>query len=1067
MMMIDDGNDGFKFKSENLCPWDPHWDFLQVQKRYTNIRRTYEHTKTNFFLFSRLFEGVTNKEGINNHSLIASHFVMIVLLTKLANLAGIVSFVQSTTQKLKTQSRQVLTPSSSNVIAAVHHPSTLPFITIGITSSIGFILLQYFHRKKSFHESWNAYKDGVFQIMRHVKRKLKFELNSINVNGPTLLMLYSITKLKAIDNAIVLPILYWLCKPAKQDIEKENDDIDSSSSNSEHDPNKHIGMHREKSDDTSAKTDKRENVTQEDKHTPLIVSNIPIHLEQSRDRSNSILTQNSELSSATQSMTTGNPPKASHVRYLEMLVHNVSHSDIVFSLGIPEALQSHYCHHPRQHPPDNASSSSSAAAETPRMKNQFSNAHMMERKEEAHALCRPRFSAFDMFCVRILNVLKSSKTQDDVRRLYSSIMSFPRYDRSDDTSIRSLVTPKPCRQIMLPVGFNLGHLVEDSCNNRELQKSLSLSSDDLASLRIRGKDVCKFDHLQEAGYDVHTPVTSSTEMSLHRNGDVFDSSRSAERPNECTIVNPLHLEAVFFPLLSSLLRRWHEQMKDKFGTLSQRNVKKVLILVTGVGTPRNFTHSISGNSTAACAELMEMFIHTLYPDVTVVRLHSEREIFRYDSNIVFANKELLPCVDAYRDAHARGELYPDEISDNASCTTVHSPFDPDWNKTFSVTLSFADGAPARTHAIQTCLRPYKPSYFHFWQLKTFWDESKICDDDIEIHSFESMETVPAMEVSRTNAKVQMVVNEMKKFRNFFIENLQNKDSDIFKFWLRKTKKPVLAVLLIDIPGEGLMLYRGTNMEVSMPTGSLCAERNVIGTALATHPNLRREDLLMVAVLAVPLPDDSNESTSGQVPSPPPGRTTTCRFIDDEIKQQSGEKESLFSQVEDKLYRYQRPENIRRSMSLGSFASIIEGQDHDSDDSWVVPSAQNMIVRIESPNGKGLEEAINATREMQNHDFPTQEALDLYQTLTPLGTPVRKIKLSNVDMDGPVSTKKTPSALRKKKTVLVHCPSDINPLKPCGACNEWLKKIAESNPYFKVVTFTDADCNGVYVKPCQE
>lgn len=257
------------------------------------------------------------------------------------------------------------------------------------------------------------------------------------------------------------------------------------------------------------------------------------------------------------------------------------------------------------------------------------------------------------------------------------------------------------------------------------------------------------------------------------------------------------------------------------------------------------------------------------------------------------------------------------------------------------------------------------------------------------------------------------------------------------------------------------------MEVSMPTGSLCAERNVIGTALATHPSLRREDLIMVAVLAVPLPDDSTDSVTGQVPSPPPGRTTTCRFIDEELKHQSGEKESLFSQVEDKLSRYQRPENIRRSMSLGSFASIVEGQDHDSDDSWVVPSAQNMIVSIESPDGIGLEETITGSKEVAHYDVPVQEAQELYQALTPLGTPVRKIKLSDVDMEGPSSTRKTPSALRKKKTVLVHCPSDINPLKPCGACNEWLKKIAESNPYFKVVTFTDADCNGVYVKPCQE
>lgn len=42
-------------------------------------------------------------------------------------------------------------------------------------------------------------------------------------------------------------------------------------------------------------------------------------------------------------------------------------------------------------------------------------------------------------------------------------------------------------------------------------------------------------------------------------------------------------------------------------------------------------------------------------------------------------------------------------------------------------------------------------------------------------------------------------------------------------------------------------------------------------------------------------------------------------------------------------------------------------------------------------------------------------------------------------------------------------SDMNPLKPCGACLEWLKKIAEVNPSLSVVTFTDANCNGVYVE----
>jgi len=41
---------------------------------------------------------------------------------------------------------------------------------------------------------------------------------------------------------------------------------------------------------------------------------------------------------------------------------------------------------------------------------------------------------------------------------------------------------------------------------------------------------------------------------------------------------------------------------------------------------------------------------------------------------------------------------------------------------------------------------------------------------------------------------------------------------------------------------------------------------------------------------------------------------------------------------------------------------------------------------------------------------------------------------------------------------------INPLIPCGACMEWLRKIGEVNPDLKVVTFTDTSCNKVVVTP---
>ena len=42
--------------------------------------------------------------------------------------------------------------------------------------------------------------------------------------------------------------------------------------------------------------------------------------------------------------------------------------------------------------------------------------------------------------------------------------------------------------------------------------------------------------------------------------------------------------------------------------------------------------------------------------------------------------------------------------------------------------------------------------------------------------------------------------------------------------------------------------------------------------------------------------------------------------------------------------------------------------------------------------------------------------------------------------------------------------DMNPLRPCGACAEWLRKIAEVNPEFYIITFTDDRCHGHYVEP---
>ena len=356
-------------------------------------------------------------------------------------------------------------------------------------------------------------------------------------------------------------------------------------------------------------------------------------------------------------------------------------------------------------------------------------------------------------------------------------------------------------------------------------------------------------------------------------------------------------------------------------------------------------------------------------------------------------------------------------SDNSSSSTS-APFCTDWKRSFFVTLSFADGSHARTHAIQTSLRPYRPRYYHFWQLKTFWHDTKIVEDDLEVHSFESMETVPAVDVNLVSPNVQLVIDEIKAFRNDFFESLRQ-DNDIAQFWLRKTKKPVLAVLLVKKHGNAPLLYRGTNMEVSMPTGSLCAERNVIGTALASNPALKRQDLKMVAVLAVPL----------------------------ELVQQQQQQEAV------------RPSNMPRSSSLASYSSV---QEEETD--WVIPNDGIPVAKISTTTEAAAAAALPVYQVAGEDLFPPRS--------TPPGTPVRRITLySQANHLQSTATKPTmgnkQQAKEVKKTILVHSARDLNPLKPCGACNEWLKKIAECNPHFTVLTFTDADCNGVYVSPCDD
>lgn len=102
------------------------------------------------------------------------------------------------------------------------------------------------------------------------------------------------------------------------------------------------------------------------------------------------------------------------------------------------------------------------------------------------------------------------------------------------------------------------------------------------------------------------------------------------------------------------------------------------------------------------------------------------------------------------------------------------------------------------------------------ELRTLLYLGQICEDDIECHSYEEISTEPALKIENTrqDPQVSAVLAEMQKFREDFAAVLLNDiKNDLGSFWLRKTKKPVLAVLLVQKPNGPYKLYRGRRVYV--------------------------------------------------------------------------------------------------------------------------------------------------------------------------------------------------------------------------------------------------------------
>ena len=386
--------------------------------------------------------------------------------------------------------------------------------------------------------------------------------------------------------------------------------------------------------------------------------------------------------------------------------------------------------------------------------------------------------------------------------------------------------------------------------------------------------------------------------------------------------------------------------------------RRVLYLVSGYGAPVNASHAPESNSTEAMARVMKRFVEWAYPGLIDVRLaHSGNGVFRYDKNVSFVSETLRPAVARHRDA-------------------VASAFGEEWVKRFKLTVALCDGTPARLHALMATFRDMRPYLAHAFRLKRFWHDGELDTGDVDIQRWARAEAAPPIPLARLELALRgagvgvgassadiaragmeasvtlRLVREMKAHRRAFAGAAKRGAHALTSFWLRKTRKPVLAVLCAVkaasatkprrlLAADDFEFHRGVNLEVSMPTGSLCSERNAIGNALAANPGLTRKDMFGIAVLSLRARDVDGSVPDGSRGNDDAANPPLCRDV----------------------------------------ASVLR---HDENETAIF-----------APSADGA--------------------------------------------------------------------SCLNPLRPCGACKEWLNKIAEVNPGFRVLMFSDVTCDEVYVK----
>jgi cytidine deaminase len=158
------------------------------------------------------------------------------------------------------------------------------------------------------------------------------------------------------------------------------------------------------------------------------------------------------------------------------------------------------------------------------------------------------------------------------------------------------------------------------------------------------------------------------------------------------------------------------------------------------------------------------------------------------------------------------------------------------------------------------LEEFKPGLIHVENARQWPQPASRAKLAKSVHlDYDQMRQAPEFGIQdpKLSKPVRLAIDEMVRWRRSFVKARphrprkgQTEDADQH-FFFRKGAQEVLAVVVVRHPStQRLVAVRGVNLEVSLPTGTLCAERNAIGTALSDFPQLERKDILALSVLAL-------------------------------------------------------------------------------------------------------------------------------------------------------------------------------------------------------------------------